>query len=91
MYKKSTVIVNATGLHARPAGDFIACAKRFSSDITVRRLGDDRKECNGKKIMALLTLGLKKGTDVEIEAAGSDEKEAVETLTAMIDGGFGEK
>ena len=39
MYVKSVVIKNKTGLHARPAAEFVGCAKRYSSDIRVRRPG----------------------------------------------------
>ena len=34
MYKKRTTIKNKTGLHARPASEFIAMASKFSSRIT---------------------------------------------------------
>lgn len=91
MYTRQTTIANATGLHARPASDFIAAANKFASDITIRRLtGEDTEEANAKSIVHLLTLGLSQGEDVEISADGGDEKTAVDSLIALIDSKFGE-
>ena len=91
MYIRQTTIANATGLHARPASDFIAAANKFESDITIRRLqGEDTEEANAKSIVHLLTLGLSQGEDVEISAEGDDEQLAVDSLVALIDSKFGE-
>ena len=35
MYSRKVTIQNRTGLHARPASDFIACASKFKSKITI--------------------------------------------------------
>ena len=40
--------------------------------------------------LALLSLGLAKGTQVELTAQGEDEKIAVDELVALIESGFGE-
>lgn len=89
MYSKTTVVKNRTGLHARPASEFVACAAKFSSKVTIKKLGAE-KEVNAKSIILLLSLALVQGTEVEISAAGEDETAAVEALVALIDGGFGE-
>lgn len=92
MYTKQTVISNASGLHARPASDFIAAANTFTSDITIRRVqGEDTGEANAKSIVHLLTLGLSRGENVEISAKGDDEQLAVDSLIALIDSKFGEE
>ena len=91
MYTKRTTIANVSGLHARPASDFIAAANKFASDITIRRLqGEDTEEANAKSIVHLLTLGLSQGENVEISAEGEDEQLAVDSLIALIDSKFGE-
>jgi phosphocarrier protein HPr len=89
MYGKSTVIKNHSGLHARPASEFIACAKGFHSKITIRR-ADGGESVNAKSIVLLLSLGLGRGERVEICAIGEDEVEAVDALVELIDSGFGE-
>lgn len=90
MYKKKTTIQNPTGLHARPASDFIREAKKFSAKITVKRL-DDGAEGNAKSIVLLLSLGIEKGTEIEICADGADERQAVGALVALVESGFGEQ
>jgi phosphocarrier protein HPr len=89
MYQKTIVIKNRTGLHARPASEFIACAKKFASKITIGRAVDQEK-VNAKSIVLLLSLGLGQGESVEISAIGEDENTAVNTLVALIDSGFDE-
>lgn len=91
MYKASTTIANTTGLHARPASDFIAAAGKFSSRIMIRRKSEEEEdEVNAKSIINVLSLGLCQGEEVELKADGPDEKEAVDSLIALIDSKFGE-
>ena len=89
MYKRTTMIINETGLHARPASDFTRKAAAFDSDITVCRQGEER-EVNGKSTVHILTLGLDKGSTIEISAEGPDERVAVDTLVDMVETGFAE-
>ena len=90
MYSKRTVIKNKTGLHARPASEFIAMASKFQSRITIKKLSAD-EDANAKSIVMLLSLGLAQGEEVEIVAKGEDEVEAVDKLIALIDSKFGEE
>ncbi len=83
MYTKEIEIVNATGLHARPASQFVAKAGSFRSRIQIRRVGDE-KWYNAKAIVMLMTLGLAQGERAEISAQGEDEQEAVEALAALV-------
>lgn len=89
MYSKKTTIQNRTGLHARPASDFIGCASKFKSKIVIKKISDD-EEANAKSIVMLLSLALGQGEEVEISAKGEDEVEAVDALVALIDAKFGE-
>ena len=90
MIKRTTTLINMTGLHARPASDFIACAKRYDANITIEK-ADSGKTVNAKSIVMLLSLGLSKGDNVTISASGADEQEAVEALVSLITSGFGEE
>lgn len=90
MYQKQVTILNPTGLHARPASDFVVLAKRFSSKIQIRALRGDEPAVNAKSIVMLLSLGLTQGTQAELTAEGEDEARAVEELAALIASGFGE-
>ena len=90
MYTKTVEIINPTGLHARPASDFVKEAGKFKSRITIQKVGAARGPANAKSIIFVLAQGLAKGTRVEIRAEGEDEVEAVDNLIRLIEGGFGE-
>lgn len=90
MVSKQTKIINATGLHARPASAFVMKAKEFESAVTLKNLDTNGEAINAKSIMLILAQGLAKGTNVEIAADGADEQKAVDELVALIDSGFGE-
>lgn len=79
-------VINKIGLHARPASVFVQCANRFKSNITIRH---NSNSYNGKSIMALLTAGICFDSEIEISAEGTDEKEAVGTLSGLISSRFG--
>lgn len=83
MYSKEITVVNATGLHARPASAFVTLAGKFKSNIYIQRVGDGKKS-NGKSIIMLMTLGLAQGEKATIFAEGEDEKEAVEALADLV-------
>lgn len=89
MCSKETTIRNESGLHARPASEFVKCANGFESKVLIGRANGDTP-VNAKSIVMLLALALCKGTQVIIRADGPDEQLAVDTLAALIDSGFSE-
>ena len=89
MYSRTVTIVNESGLHARPASDFIKAASGFKSRINIKRTGSP-KSVNAKSIVSLLTLGLEKGAEVELSAEGEDETQAVDFLFDLIESGLSE-
>lgn len=91
MYSRIATVKNPTGLHARPAAELVAAAKKFKSSVKIRAISDENKApVNAKSIIMLLSLGAAQGSQVEILADGEDEKEAVDSIIKLIDGGFGE-
>lgn len=88
MVKRQVEIVNQTGLHARPASDFVLAAKKFESNITICKEGG--QPVNAKSVVRILAEGIGQGTRLELAADGADEKQALEELTALIESGFGE-
>ena len=87
MYSKETVVNNQVGLHARPATFFIQKANEFKCSIWVER---EERKVNAKSLLGVLSLGIVKGTAINLIADGSDEKEAVEALIALISSDFAE-
>ncbi len=70
-------IGDANGLHARPAGILVNCAKKFTSGVRVRK--DDR-EVDGKRLLAVMSLGARHGEKLIFTVNGSDEETAAEQL-----------
>ena len=86
MISKQTVLICDGGLHARPASDFVACAKTFQSAVTIRNLDKpERPATNAKSIMRVLAEGISSGTNIEIGADGPDEEAAIAKLMELID------
>jgi len=80
-------VLNTAGLHARPAGLFIETANRFRSAIRVTK-GD--REVDGKSVLGLMLLEITADSELTITAEGEDEEQALEALSALITGRFGE-
>ncbi|MEA5050470.1 MAG: HPr family phosphocarrier protein [Oscillospiraceae bacterium] len=83
MYQKNVTIQNETGLHARPASDFVKRAAKYTSKITIQR-ADEAEKYNAKSIIMLLSLGLSKGEQAKISAEGEDEQAAVDDLVNLV-------
>jgi len=82
------VVLNKTGLHARPAATFVDLAKRFQANIKVRR---DNTVANGKSLLSLLQLGAENGATIRVSAEGPDADAALNTLQKAIASGLGDE
>ena len=87
MISKEVVINNQVGLHARPATFFIQKANEFKSSIWIVK---DERRVNAKSLLGVLSLGIVKGTAVNLIADGADQDEAIATLSDLIDSDFSE-
>ena len=87
MYSKEAVVNNQVGLHARPATFFIQKANEFKCSIWVER---EERKVNAKSLLGVLSLGIIKGTAINLIADGADEKEAIEALVQLISSDFAE-
>ncbi len=81
-------LINKVGLHARPASLFVQTAKKFKSNIRVRKNGN---EVDAKSILGVLSLGAECGHIITIIAEGPDAEEAIDTLVTLIKNKFGEE
>ena len=87
MLKEKVTIVNKAGLHARAASKLVKLASSFGSTIEI---GHD-KMVDGKSILSLMMLAATRGTIINVEVDGADEKQAMSSIIALINDGFGEK
>ena len=85
MFMKETMVNNQVGLHARPATFFIQKANEYKSSIWVEK--DDRR-VNAKSLLGVLSLGIVKGTAINLIADGPDEEAAVNALVDLINSEF---
>jgi len=88
---KATVVVkHQHGLHARPADLFVRKANEFQSSIEVGNVSRASRRVNAKSILGILSLGVHSGDSIEISADGLDGAAAVDALSTLVNGNFGE-
>lgn len=87
MIKEFIMILNETGIHARPATKLVNEANRFKSDIFIEK---GEKKANVKSILGVLGLAMAKNDQVYLLIEGEDEIEAFDTIKNLIDTKFGE-
>ena len=85
MFLKEIVVNNQVGLHARPATFFIQKANEFKSSVWVEK---EERRVNAKSLLGVLSLGIVKGTSINLIADGPDEEAAVNTLVELIGSDF---
>ncbi|MCV9880001.1 fused PTS fructose transporter subunit IIA/HPr protein [Brenneria izbisi] len=83
-------IRNEHGLHARPGTILVSVIKQFSSDITVTNLDGTGKPANGRSLMKVVALGVKKGHKLRFTASGDDAEQALAAIGDAINSGLGE-
>ncbi|WP_412162087.1 dihydroxyacetone kinase phosphoryl donor subunit DhaM [Curtobacterium flaccumfaciens] len=79
----SVELVNETGLHARPAAEFVKTAAKYDASVHVNGV-------DAKSLLAIMALALPKGAKVSIDATGQDAQAAVDALVELVRSGFGE-
>ena len=87
MLQRDVEVMNANGIHARPAAEIVECAGKYRAHITLAR---DGMEVNGKSIMGVMMLAAECGATVTIKADGDDAAAALDALAELIASRFGE-
>ncbi len=88
MLQQKIEIINKLGLHARAAAKLVTLASSFACDI---KLEFNNKQVNGKSIMGVMMLAAARGSEITLVTDGSDEELAMQKLTELINGKFGEE
>ncbi|ENI3269992.1 fused PTS fructose transporter subunit IIA/HPr protein [Salmonella enterica] len=84
------VVRNEHGLHARPGTMLVNTIKQFNSEITVTNLDGTGKPANGRSLMKVVALGVKKGHRLRFTAQGEDAEQALKAIGDAIAAGLGE-
>ena len=79
--RREVRVSNKLGLHARPAAHFVKHVRTFRSEIwLVTGVG----RFSASSLIDVLRANLDYGTDVTLEAHGTDAEEAVERLQRLL-------
>lgn len=85
--ERTLTITNQRGLHARAAAKFAKTANAFDAAVSVSRCG---QTVSGGSIMGLMMLAAGLGTEIRVEASGTQADEALDALTQLVADKFGE-
>nr|WP_314465500.1 HPr family phosphocarrier protein [uncultured Clostridium sp.] len=90
MEKRSVLITNPLGLHARPALQLVRLLKEYQCDIQVYKNELISKRYQPKDIISVMALDAGMGDVLTFEANGADAIEALEAAAAFIKDNCGE-
>jgi phosphocarrier protein len=86
--KRTLMIVNPRGLHARASRKLAELALTFDAQVVVRR---EDGEADATSLMDLMMLGAGIGSEIDVEARGLQAAEAMAAIAALVEDGFGER
>ena len=82
MAERTVVVTNETGLHARPAASLVQFVKNYPGEVKIIK---DGKEANAKSIFNVMSLGIAKGTEINLVVDGEDEDKFLDELVEFIE------
>ncbi|MBD5115729.1 MAG: HPr family phosphocarrier protein [Ruminococcaceae bacterium] len=88
MVTKTVTVVNAQGMHMRPAGLLAKAAAAHKECKVTLNVND--KSVNAKAVMQIMSACIKCGSVVEIVCDGAEEQAVLDEIAGMFEGGFGE-
>jgi phosphocarrier protein FPr len=88
LVSETIVIINPTGLHARPSAVLSSLAKRFDAKVELRK-GDQR--ANARSVVSLMGLEVGKGDKVQLVASGPQAQAALDSIVVQLRDGLGEE
>ncbi|GAA0396292.1 phosphotransferase [Acrocarpospora corrugata] len=83
MAERKITVESEVGLHARPAATFVQTATKASIDVTVAKLGGSGAPVNAKSILSVLSLDVRRGDTIVINAEGEGADELLDQLAAI--------
>ena len=85
MKKFSYTIKDEQGIHARPAGLLVKCAKACSSTVC---LSKEEKTVDATRLMGLMGMAVKQGQTVTITVEGAKEEEELQLIYKLFKENF---
>ena len=87
--KQVVEIKNKLGMHARPAMKLFELVQSFDAEVLLRN--ESGTEAEASSVIALLMLDSAKGGQIEIEASGPEEAQALAAVIELFEAGFDEE
>ena len=81
MVSKTVTIEAPNGMHARPVSALVALVKASGQQVT----RTPAKSVSGASMIGILSLGLKKGSEVEVAVEGDNEQAVLDEVVAAIE------
>ena len=81
VFSRRVLVALEHGIHARPAALLAGAVKGFAAEVTLLARG---REASARSTVALMTLGVHKGDEVEIRASGADAEAALAAAEASL-------
>ena len=82
MVTRKVTIEAPNGMQARPAGELVKRIREYAPTKITLRSG--AKQVNAASILSILSLGLKRGAELEVVADGPREQEAADEVARFI-------
>lgn len=79
--ERELTVLNQLGLHARPAAEFVRCARRFKSTVHILKNGE---EYSAASILDVLSANLDSGSKMILRAEGPDAEQALAELSELM-------
>ena len=82
MQKINYTISDPQGIHARPAGLLVKEAQKYeNSNIHICK---DEKRADAKKLLQVMSMGIKCGNVIEVTVEGEDESQVILNLETFL-------
>lgn len=81
MIEFNYTIKDPQGIHARPAGQLVKATTSYPCSITITK---GEKTIDAKRVMALMSLGIKSGETIVIKVDGENEDTAAKELAEFL-------
>lgn len=82
MVSQKVEVKNETGLHARPASEFVKLASDQACNVFVEK---DGRQVTAKSILGVLSLAISKGSTVTVSTDGEGEEESLKKIVEFIE------
>lgn len=88
MVSGKITVINKTGIHLRLAKEIVYAASQFEAKVMLEK---DGLEVNAKSMLGVAMLGAENGAELTLNIEGSDEQDALDTLTGLFETNFGKE